>query len=493
VFGGDLVARLQVSDRARHFQDAVVGAGAEIQFGHRDANQLLRLVAELAMLLDLARPHSRVAVDLFVGPEARLLPLTGTPNAIADWGGGFFGARAGDVAIFDGWNFDVEIDAVEQRSGNSLAITLDLDRTAAAFAFQIAEVSARAWIHRGHEHELGRKCDAAGGARDRDFAVFERLAHDFERGAFKLGELVEKKDAMMGQTHFARRRNGGAAEQADVGNGVVRRAKGPRGDEGLFAAQHSGNAVDLGALDRFLDRHRRDDGGDAFRQHRFPGSGRADHEQVVAAGDGHFDCALHVSLPFHVAEVDFVILMRFEKCSQVAAGRLHRGLSADELESLPEILDTVDVDAFDHSGFVCVRFRNENGLLAAPPRFERHRQDTFYRTNGAIQCQFADEAEFLEGRAIQLFAHRDHSERDGQVETRPLLLDIRGREIDCRASARPEITAVADRSRDPIPALLHRGIGQPYDDDDRIAASAVDLDFHFVRVHTIDGSRINLS
>ena len=88
--------------------------------------------------------------------------------------------------------------------------------------------------------------------------------------------------------------------------------------------EHSGDAVDLGALDRFFERHRRDDGGDAFRQHRFPGTGRSDHEQVMAARDRHFDRALHMPLPFHVTEIDFVILMRFEEGAQIAAGRLHR-------------------------------------------------------------------------------------------------------------------------------------------------------------------------
>ena len=66
----------------------------------------------------------------------------GALDAFADRGGRFFGARAGDVAVFDGGNFDVEIDAVEKRAGDALAITLHLDGTATALALQIAEVAA---------------------------------------------------------------------------------------------------------------------------------------------------------------------------------------------------------------------------------------------------------------------------------------------------------------------------------------------------------------
>src|ERR1700694_2237469 len=136
------------------------------------------------MLFDLAWAHPRVAVDFFVGTKTRLLPLARAANPIADRRRTFFRARAGNVAVFHRGNFDVQIDAIEQGSGNSLPITRDLERPASALALQVAEVSARARIHRRHEHELGRKSHAASRARDSDFAVFERLPHYFERGAF---------------------------------------------------------------------------------------------------------------------------------------------------------------------------------------------------------------------------------------------------------------------------------------------------------------------
>ena len=123
----------------------------------------------------------------------------------------FLRALARDVAIFHRRHFDVEIDAIEQRPGNALPITLHLHRTATAFAFQIAEVSARAGVHRRDEHELGRERDRAGRARNRNPAVFQRLAHHFESRAFELRQLVEKEDAVVGEAHFARRRNGRAA------------------------------------------------------------------------------------------------------------------------------------------------------------------------------------------------------------------------------------------------------------------------------------------
>ena len=245
-------------------------------------------------------------------------------DALADRGGTFLGAFAGDVAVFDGRHFDVQIDAIEQRAGDALTIALDLHRAATAFAFQIAEIAARTGIHRRDQHELGGKRHAARRARNRDPAVFERLAHYFQCRAFELGQLIEKKNAVMREAHFARIRNCAAAEQADVADGVMRRAKRPRGDERLFAVQQAGDAVNLRRLDRFLQRHRRNDGGDAFRQHRFARAGRTDHEHVVTAGHRHFDRALHVALAFYVAEIDVVILVRRKEFAQIAARRQQR-------------------------------------------------------------------------------------------------------------------------------------------------------------------------
>ena len=66
-------------------------------------------------------------------------------------------------------------------------------------------------------------------------------------------------------------------------------------------------------LDRLLQRHRRNDRGDAFREHRLAGTGRADHEDVVPAGDRDFDRALDMALAFDVGEIDVVILMGGEE------------------------------------------------------------------------------------------------------------------------------------------------------------------------------------
>src|SRR5262245_59896438 len=101
-------------------------------------------------------------------------------DAIANSSGRFLSAFAGNVPVFHGRDFDVQIDAIEQRAGDALTITLHLHGAAPAFALEIAEVTACAGIHCSHKHELGGKSDTPRRARYSDFPVLERLTHHFQ-------------------------------------------------------------------------------------------------------------------------------------------------------------------------------------------------------------------------------------------------------------------------------------------------------------------------
>ena len=127
--------------------------------------------------------------------------------------------------------------------------------------------------------------------------------------------------------------------------------------------------MDLGRLDRFIERHRRNNCGNALRQHRFARTRRADHENVVTAGDRDLDRAFDVMLTFHVSEIDIVTLVGCEKSAEIATSWEQRKFAAKKLEGLAQIVDAVDVDLVHHGGFKRVRFWHEERLLAAAPRF----------------------------------------------------------------------------------------------------------------------------
>ena len=234
-----------------------------------------------------------------------------------------------------------------------------------------------------------------------------------------------------------------AADEAGVGDGVVRGAKRAGGDKGMRGVEEqAADAVDLGGLDGFLQRHRRDDRGDAFGDHGFSRAGRADEERVVIAGDGDLDGALDVVLAAHVGKIHIVVLMPREKLGDVFAHRRERFFAGEKLERLAQIRHAIHFDALDHGRLARILHRHDDRLSPAPPRLQRDRQHAADGPHAPGQCEFADEAELLNVRQIDLRTDGDHRERDGQVETRSLFFHIGRREIDRRPPARPMIAAV---------------------------------------------------
>ena len=157
---------------------------------------------------------------------------TGFLDALPDRERGFAGDFAGHILVLHGRDFDMDVDAVEKRSGNAVAVALDIERAAPALAFRIAEVAALAGIHGGDEHEIRWKCEGAGSARNGDARVFQRLAQDFEGLPTDLGQFVEKEDAVVGDADLAGIRSGATGNEGDIGNGVVQRTKRACRDEG---------------------------------------------------------------------------------------------------------------------------------------------------------------------------------------------------------------------------------------------------------------------
>ena len=89
----------------------------------------------------------------------------------------------------------MQIDTVHQRPGNFSLILSDLLGAAAAGADTVAEITARARIHGGHQHELGGKSGRDGRTGDGYCPFFERLAQSFERVSFEFRKLVQEKNA----------------------------------------------------------------------------------------------------------------------------------------------------------------------------------------------------------------------------------------------------------------------------------------------------------
>ena len=104
-------------------------------------------------------------------------------------------------------HLDLEVDAVEDRRGDAVAMALLLLGRALAVVAQVAVVALRAGVHRGDELEVGREFRLPRRPRDGDRARLQRFAQHLQHALFEFGELVEEEDAVRGKGDLSGPRN----------------------------------------------------------------------------------------------------------------------------------------------------------------------------------------------------------------------------------------------------------------------------------------------
>lgn len=178
-FGAD-----QIGDRARHLEHTVVTAGGEPEARHGGGEEALGLGGNRAKAPDLAGAHRGVDADSRPA-EALALSLARRAHAQAD--------RLGRVACHSGpkvcgskrGELDVQVDAVQERARETAEVSGPLGRSADAMVEGRATAPAR--IGGRDELESSREIADATRSRDRDAAVFERLAQRLEHVLLELG------------------------------------------------------------------------------------------------------------------------------------------------------------------------------------------------------------------------------------------------------------------------------------------------------------------
>ena len=176
----------------------------------------------------------------------------------------------GELFVVNEGNFDVEINAIEERAGDFGAVVFDLTWATAALANGISEKPARTGIEDSNEKKTGLELQGSGRAGNGHLAIFERLTQHFESGTPIFREFIEKEDAIVSERDFARAWVGSATEEPDIRDGVMRSAEGTMGHETFAGIKKPGDGMYAGCFDRFLLADIRHDGRHSFGEHRFP-------------------------------------------------------------------------------------------------------------------------------------------------------------------------------------------------------------------------------
>ena len=189
---------------------------------------------------------------------------------------------AGDFVQFHGHHFEVDVDAVEEGTGNFRHVAVNRRSCAAAFLRGMIVVTAGTGVHGGDQHKIRGIIHGVSRPADGDFAVFQRLAHHFEHRPLVFGQFVQEQDAVRGKGNLAGAGEDAAADEGDARNRMVRRPEGASGDERAVAGQFARHGVYLRGFQGLLSRrHGRQDAGKAARQHGLSRTGRTHHDDVV--------------------------------------------------------------------------------------------------------------------------------------------------------------------------------------------------------------------
>src|SRR6476619_2157564 len=99
-----------------------------MEFFHSMAQKFLAFGVELAMGLQKAVGHFGIGVTFWLSGEAFVLEFARAEHALADRLRRLGALVAAELLVFDGRSFDMNIDAVEQRSGDAIAVIFHLLR-----------------------------------------------------------------------------------------------------------------------------------------------------------------------------------------------------------------------------------------------------------------------------------------------------------------------------------------------------------------------------
>ena len=354
-------------------------------------------------------------------------------------------------------HLDAEIEAVHQRAGDAAEIVRAAIGHAGAGPGGVGEMAAAAGVGGGHQHEFAGIADMGVGAGHDDVAGLDGLAQGLQHGAAEFGQLVEEEHAVMGEADLAGFGRAAAADDGGHRGGVVRGAEGARaGDAALVEQAREG--VDHRGLERLGRLQRREDAGQAGGEHGFAAAGRADHQDVVAAGGGDLERAFGLFLAAHVAEIADVC----RAGDGAGFGGGDRGAAGEVVDQRQQGFRRDDLDGAHPGGLGAAGGGADQPAIGLRGG-HRGGQGADDRDERAVERQFAESHVRCDGVGGQDLHRGENRQRDGQIEMRALLGQVGGREVDGDALGREGEAHRGHRGAHAFLGLGDRLVGQAHE------------------------------
>ena len=169
-------------------------------------------------------------------------------------------------------------------------------------------MATRTGVHSSHQHERSRIVNCLLGACHCDMPILQGLPHYLQHRTLIFRKFIKEEDAIMRQWDFSGMRVGTTSYKSCICNRVVRRTERTLHDKCatgsfLFVGK-TYNRMNLRSLQGFFQSQRRKDSWYTFGNHRFTGTGRANHDHVMSTCSGNLDSSAHLKLSAYIWEID---------------------------------------------------------------------------------------------------------------------------------------------------------------------------------------------
>lgn len=189
---------VKIGNGARYAQDSVEGSRRHVEPGHPLFELFHAGFVGPGILMDQRGVHLRVAVYAGDAGISCLLHGSCRHNTASDLAARFGRLPIRHVVEVDRLYLDLQVDTVEERSGDLVHIFLHLSGHACAALGGVAVIATGTGVHRRNKHKRCGVIDSIFGTRHGDDTVFDGLSQHFQDLTREFGELVEEKDSIIG-------------------------------------------------------------------------------------------------------------------------------------------------------------------------------------------------------------------------------------------------------------------------------------------------------
>src|SRR5574344_1415834 len=266
---------------------------------------------------------------------------------------------------------NLNIDTVEQRTGNLAQIALHCPWRTSTSPRGMVVIATRARIHGSHQHEAGRITNRHFRTGNGDGTVFQRLAENLQHLPTEFRQLIEKQHSIVRQRNLARLGVGASANQRHIRNGMVRRTERALRHQRRFPSYQSRHRMYFGGFKRLTQRQRRQYGRYSFCQHRFSGTRRANHYNIMTTSGSHLKGAFNAFLTPHIRKIGIKLVDMRSKLITSIDHRRGDGLrTIQETGHLPQCFSAIYLERVHYRSLTGIESRDNQAHEPLLPRLD---------------------------------------------------------------------------------------------------------------------------